>query len=664
MKKVIAVVFALTVSVFSVFAVTHAESDGVKQNIFVEPVASLSDDFMMGVDISSLSDIEKNGGKYFNREGKVDDLFNILKDSGVNWIRLRVWNNPVYEKDVYDAEGKLIAKKGQAYGGGNNSVKVDLDMAKRAKAAGFKLMVDFHYSDTWADPGKQNMPQDWKNLSRAELENAVEKFTYESLKAFEDAGARADAVQIGNELNSGFMWPHGKLWTNSGEDIGGMEEFLKLLTRASAGVRKAEAGGDKIKIVIHLADGGDQELYKWIFDDVKKAKIDYDVIGLSFYTYWHGKASDLKANLEMLAKRYGKEMAVVETAYGYTEDDADNQGNNFMIFSETDDGYKASVQGQATAVRDIIDTVASVKGGVGVFYWEPAWIPVKGAGLSATEGATWENQGMFDFKGRVLPSMDVWKLARGNKATENVWGGTASNKSDFDIYDVADSVKVITKPGVAPDLPGQIKVVRENDREYLVNVKWEKHDWATETTAKTVRIYGTVDGSAFKPWIDVEISTKVNLIQDSSFESGKQIKDGKIGNWKLNGSSTACFLENNKGNAHTGKWTYKYWLANGFESILSQDLKNIENGTYVLSLWAMGGGGENNIRLFAANYGDGKNQITAKIVNTGWQDWHKYEIEIPVTNNQITVGIYLDTNADNWGNFDDMELYLKSEEKL
>ncbi len=659
MKKLGKVIVLLLAVWSAAYAKPASEADSVKQEIFVEPVAGLSEDFMMGVDISSLADIEKAGGKYYNANGKAEDLFKILKDNGVNWVRLRVWNNPTYAADLYDWEGKLIAKKGQAYGGGNNSVKVDLDLAKRAKAAGFKLMIDFHYSDTWADPGKQNMPQDWAGMSYAEIENAIEKFTADSLKEFIDAGARPDAVQIGNELNGGFIWPVGKTWANDGEKIGGMKEFTKLLNRASAGVRKAENGGDKIKIVIHLADGGDQELYKYVFDEVKKAKVDYDIIGLSFYTYWHGRDADLKANLEMLSKRYGKELAVVETAYGYTEEDGDSQGNNFMIFSQENDGYRASVQGQATAVRDIIAAVASVKGGCGVFYWEPAWIPVKGAGLSATEGATWENQGMVDFKGRVLPSMNVWNLVRGKNPSSNTWGGSSANKSSFEIYDMADNVSVITKPGTAPALPKQVKVVRENDREYLLDVKWDAHDWTAEKEARTVRIYGSIEGSAFKPWIDVEISTKVNLLADSSFESGKQIKDGKIGAWKLNGSSTACYLENNKGNARTGKWTYKYWLANGFESILSQEIKGIENGTYVLSVWAMGGGGENNIRLFAANYGSGKKQITAKIVNTGWQDWHKYEIEIPVTNNQITVGIYLDTNAGNWGNFDDMELYLK-----
>lgn len=243
------------------------------------------------------------------------------------------------------------------------------------------------------------------------------------IKAFINAGARPDAVQIGNELNNGFMWPIGKIWaSDKSEKVGGFSSFLGLLKSASNGVRAAEKGGSKIKIIIHLADGGKNELYRNIFDEVTKAKVDYDILGLSFYTYWHGSCRDLKRNMQDLHERYGKEMAVVETAYGFTTEDGDEQGNVFMVYSGDNDGYLPTVQGQATAVRDVISTVAGVPGGVGVFYWEPAWIPAKGAGLSADEGNTWENQCMFDFDGKVLPSMAVWNLVYGRGEVTNAWG--------------------------------------------------------------------------------------------------------------------------------------------------------------------------------------------------------------------------------------------------
>ncbi len=624
-------------------------SEAIKQKIVVEKVDGLREDFMKGVDISMIDQIEKSGGKFYNVRGEEDDIFNILKEHGVNYVRIRLWNNPTYEENQYDKNGKLIAKKGSKRGGGDNTIETDLRIAKRIKAAGLKFMLDFHYSDFWADPGKQYMPQDWKNLTPAQLEDTVEKFTRETIDRFVASGAAPDSVQIGNELNSGFMWPVGQTWSeNPKEKIGGMKEFMRLLDRASKGVRSSKAG-DSIKIIIHLADGGKQDLYKYVFDEVKKSKIEYDIIGLSFYPYWHGSLADLKANLEMISKRYGKEMAVVETAYAFTEENGDSQGNVFQIYSDDAHGYVPSVQGQATEIRDIIATVSSVKGGCGVFYWEADSILAKGANLSATEGNTWENQAMFSFDGKVLPSMAVWNLVSGKGEVKNVWGGEAKNGTASDPYAVAEKIEVTVKPGEAPKLPSKIKVILKSDSETLADVKWNEVDWKNQKVGK-VLVEGSVSGSDFKAVAAVEVSNKTNLILDPSFESGK------FGKWVLNGPSSASFLENNKGNAHSGKFTYKYWLANGFRSILSQKITALENGTYELSVWAMGGGGEKNIRLFAAGYDGTEKQITAKITNTGWNEWKQYKIRIPITSGAVTVGIYLDTAPDCWGNFDDIEL--------
>ena len=655
-KKLIAkslIALCLMVCVTFVFADNSADL-AVKQNILVEPVKGLSDDFIKGVDISSLADIEKAGGKYYNAQGKEADIFEILKENGVNWVRLRIWNNPTYAEDLYDAYGNLIAKKGEAYGGGNNSVEVDIPLAVRAKKAGLKLLLDFHYSDTWADPGKQNMPQDWVGLNENKLNAAVEKYTKESLEAFIKAGARPDMVQIGNELNNGFMWPYGKIWGDAGEKVGGMDGFITLLKSAAKGVRSAQGNGEKIKIAIHLADGGNNGLYRSIFDPIKSAKLDYDVIGLSYYSYWHGTLTELKSNMTDLQKRYGKELIVMETAYAFTPDDGDDQGNVFQVYSNEKEGYIPSVQGQATAIRDVIKTVASVKNGTGVFYWEPAWIPVEGAGLSATEGCTWENQSMFDFEGRALPSLAVWNLVSGKGEVSNVWGGSAKNGSGFVPYTMADELKLTTKPGIAPQLPTLVKLVFTNDAENLSFVTWEKYDWSKAKKGEVVELKGKITGSSYVPVAKVVISTRENLVTDYSFESGT------LGEWKLNGSSTACFVESNKGNSHTGNWTYKYWLGKGFKSILTRDFTNLKNGTYVFSLWAMGGGGENNIMIFATGH-DSSNkakQVQTKVVNTGWQNWVQYEVEVPVTSGQATIGIYLDTNPGNWGNFDDVEFYL------
>ena len=597
--------------------------------------------------------IEASGGKFYNARGEEADLFQILKENGVNWVRIRLWNKPVYEADVTDANGAVIAKKGDKMGGGNNDIETDLRIAKRVKAAGLRFLLDFHYSDFWADPGKQYMPQDWKKLKPKQLEAAVEQFTRETIDRFAAEGASPDAVQIGNELNSGFMWPVGQIWSRDPKaKIGGMKEFMRLLSRASDGVRGAK-GGSGIKIIIHLADGGKQDLYRYIFDEVKKAKIDYDIIGLSFYPYWHGSLDALRANLEMISKRYGKKMAVVETAYAFTEENGDEQGNVFQVYSDAEHGYVPSVQGQATAVRDVIATVAGVAGGCGVFYWEADAILAKGAELSATEGNTWENQAMFSFDGKALPSLAVWGLVGGeNAVVENAWGGSATNadEASFVPYALSDPLTITAKPGETPALPDKVKVVYSDDSERLAPVTWERHEWASQPEG-TVSVTGKLAGTdTFMPVATVVLSNRVNILADASFESGK------LGTWRLNGPSAACFIENNKGNAHTGNWTYKYWLDKGFQSILTQELTDIPNGTYELSVWAMGGGGEKNIRLFAANFDGTQKQITSNITNTGWNDWHQYTITVPVSDGKITVGIYLDTAPDCWGNFDDMEL--------
>lgn len=633
------------------FSKPNTAGDAVKQKIFVAPVENLSQEFIRGADVSMLGEIEKNGGKFYDPQGKEDDLFTILKENGVNWIRLRLWNDPVNDRDVY-ADGKVLSKKGEPSGGGNNDLKLDVKLARRAKKAGMKILLDFHYSDTWADPSKQKTPAAWRDLDAEQLNKAVREFTEECIKKLDKAGARPDMVQIGNELNGGMLWPSGKIWKSKTDtDIGGMDGFITLLKSASKGVRDAQGNGNKIKVVIHLADGGDSNLYEQIFDPVVAAGVDFDVIGMSFYPYWHGSFADLKKNMELCGEKYGKEMIVAETAYAFTEDDGDYMGNVFSVYSDDKNGYIPSVQGQATEVRDIIDTVSHVKGGIGVFYWEPDWIPVKGAGWRTGEGNNWENQAMFDYTGHALPSLAVFNLIYGKGSMTNWAGGSADTASTFAPY-AADTVRIKTQPGKVPALPAKIKIIYENDAEHPGEIVWDKHDWSSEKEEGIVRLQGTVKDSTFRVAADVTISNQINLVTDPSWESGK------LGDWVLDGPADACFVENNKSNAHTGKWTYKYWLGSGFKSTLARTFTGIPDGTYTCSVWAMGGGGEKAIKIFAADFDGTTKKISSEVKNTGWKNWKQYTLnDITVTNGQVTIGIYLDTNAGNWGNFDDVELY-------
>lgn len=596
------------------------------EEIVVAPIPGLPDDFMRGADVSMLAEIEECGGKYFDADGKEKDLFVILKENGVNWIRLRVWNNPVDDKGV-------------GLGGGNNDLARTIALGKRAKDAGFKLLVDFHYSDFWADPARQTKPAAWKDMNAEQLEKAVYDFTLDSMKQLVAAGAKPDMVQTGNELNGGMLWPEGKTWKDVNDvEVGGIKGFAKFLTAAGKAIREIDPS---IKIAIHLANGGDNGLYRSIFDGLKKEKVDYDAIGLSFYPYWHGSMAALEANVSDLAKRYKKEMYIAETAYGYTEDDFDEQGNVFMVYSDDNFGYEATVQGQATVVRDVMASIFKAGGnlGRGVFYWEPGWIPVKGAGWKAGEGNNWDNQAMFDKDGKVLESIKVF-----NKIYDKT--EVAIAPKSFEDINLKIAPKEKTKK-----LPSKAKIIYSDDSIRLEPITWDAYDFSSKTEIGTFNVEGTLEGSSFRVKANVEVSDQVNLITDTSFETGK------LGEWKINGPGAASFLENNKTNARNGSWTYKYWLGSGFKTQLIRTFKDLPNGSYSLSIWAMGGGGEKAIKLFATNPAT-KKTASADIKNTGWKEWKQYTIpNIQVTNNQCTIGIYLDTNADCWGNFDDIEFY-------
>ncbi len=337
-----------------------------------------------GADISTLKKVEDKGGVFYDRGVRKDPLV-ILRKNGVNYIRLKIWKDPV-NVDGY------------------NDLAETVEMAKRAKKKGLKILLDFHYSNFWADPGRQDKPTAWVGLNPKALEKAVYDHTVQTMRALKNANALPDMVQIGNEINSGMLWPDGKTW---GEGSGGFDRLAPLLRAGMNGVR-AVAGQKKVKIMLHLAEGGDNGLFRWWFDEITKRGItDFDVIGLSYYPYWHGTLAELSANLTDISARYDKDVIVVETAYGFTLVDGDGYSNIFNAELQAIAGYPATVAGQANFLTDLRKVVQDVPGGrgLGVFYWEPAWLPVEGAGWRSGEGNAWDNQALFDFDGNALDSL-------------------------------------------------------------------------------------------------------------------------------------------------------------------------------------------------------------------------------------------------------------------
>lgn len=337
-----------------------------------------------GADISTLKKVEDKGGTFYDRGVQKDPLV-ILRSHGVNYVRLKIWKDPV-DVDGYNDLAKTV------------------EMARRAKKAGFKILLDFHYSNFWADPGRQDKPTAWADLSFEELERAVYDHTAETVQALKDVQALPDMVQIGNEIQSGILWPDGKTW---GDGAGGFDKLARLLRAGIDGVRDV-AGPKRVKIMLHLADGGDNGLYRWWFGEITKRGItDFDVIGFSFYPYWHGTLEQLAANMADISRRYDKDVVVAETAYAFTLEDGDGHPNIFGAQQAQVGGYPATVAGQADFLTDLREVVQNVPNGrgLGVFYWEPTWLPVTGAGWRSGEGNAWENQALFDFQGNALDSL-------------------------------------------------------------------------------------------------------------------------------------------------------------------------------------------------------------------------------------------------------------------
>jgi len=598
----------------------------------VNPIDGLRPDFILGADVSMLGQVEENGGKFYDY-GVERDCLEILRDYGVNWIRLRIWNDPTDEN-------------GEPLGGGNNDLARTVEIAARAKALGLKFLLDFHYSDWWADPSKQNMPKAWVGLDSDELNQAVYDYTAEVIQTLADAGAMPDMVQIGNEVNNGMMWPAGRAYASPGEEGGGYDGFAALLSQGIQAVRDNDPNSDdpeeRIKIAIHLADGGNNELYRTVFDELTARDVDFDVIGLSYYSFWHGPMDRFIANMNDVAERYQKDVAVMETAYPYTPLDGDGHANFLGGTDDVDiDGpYLATVQGQATAMRDMILAVAEAPNGrgLGIFYWEPTWIPVEGAGWATGEGNAWDNMAMFDFDGNVLPSLKVFKLVRPETEGESV----------DPMVRIVYSPVVYAPLGEAPELPTTVEVLYRDDAVREVPVEWGRYNPALLDEKGSFTLRGVVEGTDRKASITVFTGSPKNHVENAGFENG-------LSPWQVKGSTSAVKLGKEPVNAHSGDFALNYWLASEFEFTLSQTVTGLENGTYTLSAWIQGGGGDA-LQLYASDYGG--DTLVVDFENTGWQNWQNPTIEnIVVTNGQCTIGLRVVSEGDTWAWFDEVELF-------
>ena len=322
---------------------------------------------MRGADVSTLQRAVDLGATYYNAAGAAADPLDILKSAGVNYVRLRVWNNPA--------------------SGYNNAAKV-LAYARTVKAKGFKLLIDFHYSDTWADPGVQTKPAAWSSHGIAALQTDVYNYTYSVCNSLKAQGTTPDSVQIGNEINVGMLWNDGKVVSNN---------FTNLGLLLKSGYNATKACNSATQVIIHTANSDSDAHARWFYDGIRSQGVSWDVTGLSYYCNWHGTMANMTSVIADMISRYGKPVILAETAAPFTLNNADSTGNSINTACS---GYPATWNGQGAAFT-AVQNAAKAGGAIGVFYWEPTWTAVPGNGWNpaniATSGDGWDNMAVFNW---------------------------------------------------------------------------------------------------------------------------------------------------------------------------------------------------------------------------------------------------------------------------
>ena len=620
----------------------------VQGDIFVNYVDGLSDDFITGADVSSYLANVASGAKYYDWDGNLLDdagFFKLLADSGVNYIRVRVWNNP------YD-------ENGNGYGGGNNDIDKAVKLGQLATNAGMKVLIDFHYSDFWADPSKQDAPVAWSNMNLDEKKTAIYNFTADSLNTLLNAGVDVGMVQIGNETNNGMC----------GET--GVTAKCQLYNAGSSAVRAVDSN---ILVALHFTNP--EKGYSSIAEYLHTNNVDYDVFASSYYMFWHGTLSNLTSQLKSIADTYGKKVMVAETSYAYTMEDGDGHGNSVNTKdTKLAEGYNASIQGQTYVVNDVIQAVANVgSAGIGMFYWEPAWIPVNyaynangeldeniyalnktlweanGSGWASSYsvnydpddagiwygGSAWDNQAMFDFNGKPLASLNVFKYVR--------TGAVTTVKIDA----VNDS-EVTINEGDKLVLPETVTVSCNDRSVSAADVTWNI-DELGELKEGEYTVTGNVEGCDIKAICNIKVNAH-NYVSNPSFE------DDDRSMWSITDENGATDYQNNANDAKTGSYALHFWSNNEYDFSVKQVITGLTPGKYIARLYAQGGDATGSVnKLYAST---GNNTYEAEFSFAGWTNWQIPEIsEIVVgEDGTLEIGAILSLPAGAWGTLDDFQL--------
>lgn len=631
----------------------------VEAGINVTKVSGLTDDFITGIDVSSYCSVIESGASFYDFDGNERtgaDFFSMMKENGVNYARIRIWNDP------YDSAGN-------GYGGGNNDLESAVEMGKMATQAGLKVLIDFHYSDFWADPAKQKMPKGWEGMTTDEKVSAVTTYTANSLRTLIAAGVDVGMVQIGNETN-------GKICGES--DWSAMS---RIFNAGSGAVRSIAAEkGKEILVAVHFANPEKSGLYAGYAANLNSYGVDYDVFASSYYPYWHGTTENLTSVLKNIADTYGKKVMVAETAWAYTYEDGDGHTNTlYEGKTGIDVTYDVSVQGQADEIRDVCQAVADIgDAGIGVFYWEPTWIPVQvydekadnaaqilaankklwetyGSGWASSysgaydsDAAEWyggsavDNQAWFDFWGKPLETLRIFNYIR---------TGAAAPLTVLSVK--AEDVTVELEEGIT--LP-ETAVVTYNDRTTLtVNVSWnmDQVTAALAAGAGTYQITGntTVDGTVYTATCSLTIRP-LNLLKNPGFE------DANMQMWSIADANGSISQKEDSGNAKSGSYCLHFWAEEAISYKVEQTVI-LDAGNYTVGAYLQGGDA-GDAASFVLYVETGSKTYSKEASVSDWQNWSNPEVtDICIRENEtaVTVKISGQAAAGAWGAWDDFYLY-------
>lgn len=645
----------------------------------VQPVP-LADDFITGADLSSYYALRESGTVFCDEDGnELSDaaFFKYLYDGGTNWARIRVWNDP-YEKNG----------SGNGYGGGNSDLHKAKELGKLATDAGMKVLIDFHYSDFWADPSKQKAPKAWEGMSIEDKEKAVYDYTLNSLNELREHGVNVGMVQVGNETTNGICGE--TAWANR----------AKIFNAGSKAVRDFD---ENCLVALHFTNPEREGSYANIAKNLDENAVDYDVFASSYYPFWHGTTENLTKVLANVAKTYGKKVMVAETSWATTWDDGDGHGNTVAKGKNLPTAYGISIQGQADELRDVVYATNAVNNeegvtagsSIGVFYWEPAWISPYyvydedgnideeyynknkelwekyGSGWASSYSAEYDpddagkwyggsaidNQSWFDFDGYALPTAKIYNYIR--------TGAVA----DLAVMEVERDLDITVEIDQTIDYP-ETTVVTFNDhskKEYPI--EWDEQDQAQVNTEQqgVYKVRGQVkcdytleDGTPQTRYYAVTLMITVKMPVGENMLSNPGFEDSDMSDWVI-----SELAERSKEDPRNGTYGLHFWSEDKINFTVKQTVKDLDAGKYIFGGYIQGGGAASVDLQYAIatvydTDGTEKKSYEKYCSLDGYNNWQNPEItDIEIEEGDyLTVGMHvISTESGAWGTIDDLYLY-------